>query len=99
MQSVSEVCGSLYLVFCILYLLPFILSPRAAMFLLVQNCRLFFYANMSNTTADGVINLLNYYEICRGKSKDKKYYFQVVPTSKDLKIVNFYVEFSAERER
>ena len=54
---------------------------------------------MSNTTADGVLNLLNYYEICRGKSKDKKYYFQVVPTSKDLKIVNFYVEFSAERER
>lgn len=64
----------------------------------LQNCQLFLYGNMSNTTAYGVINIEGF-EICRGKTKDKRYYFHAVPPSKDSKMISFYADYDCERER
>ena len=68
------------------------------MFLLIQSGQLFLYGNMSNRTAYEVINISGY-EIFRGKTKDKRYYFQAVPPRKDLRTVSFYADYESERER
>ena len=53
---------------------------------------------MSNRTAQGVLNIEGY-EISKGKSKEKRHYFQAVPPLKHQKIVNFYAETEIDRER
>ena len=63
-----------------------------------QGSQLFLYGNMSNRTAYGVINLEGY-EACCGKTKDKHYYFHVVPPRKDIKMISFYADYECERER
>ena len=53
---------------------------------------------MADRTALGVLNLEGY-EVVNGKTKDKKYYFDIVPKFTTLKTVHFYTETEIERER
>ena len=53
---------------------------------------------MSNTTAYEVINVSGY-EVCRGKTKDKRYFFHTTSTKRDSKSISFYADYESERER
>ena len=60
--------------------------------------QLFYYGKMSHTTAYGVMNLTGY-ELCQGKTKEKKFYFQAVPPSRDMRVYHFYAETEGARQR
>lgn len=64
----------------------------------IQCQQMFFYSNMSQQTAQEVLNIEGY-EITTGKSKDKHYYFDAVPPTKDRKTVHFYTETEIDRYR
>ena len=53
---------------------------------------------MSNTTAYEVINVSGY-EVCRGKTKDKRYFFHTTSAKRDSKSISFYADYESERER
>lgn len=59
---------------------------------------MFFYSNMSQTTAQEVLNIAGY-DIATGKTKDKHYYFDAVPPTKDRKVTRFYTETEIDRVR
>lgn len=66
--------------------------------LCLQCKQLFFYSNMADRMALGVLNL-DSYGLSSGKGKEKKYYFRAVPKYSCLKTFNFYAEMESERER
>lgn len=64
----------------------------------LKDHQLFYYGKMSHTTAYGVMNIKDYSVVC-GKSRDKKFYFNVLPPGKDLREYKFYTETEGDRER
>ena len=60
--------------------------------------QLFYYGKMTHTTAYGVMNLTGY-EVCRGKTKETKYYFQAIPPRREMRVYSFYAETEGDRQR
>lgn len=74
------------------------IKPWRRRYCVLKAHQLFYYGKMSHRTAYGVINLQSY-QVVRGKAKDKKFCFSIVPVDKSLKEYSFYTETDAERDR
>ena len=60
--------------------------------------QLFYYGEMSETTAYGVMDLTGYHVDC-GAKKSGKHYFTAIPPLNSLRTFYFYAESERERSR
>ncbi len=74
------------------------LRPWRRRYCVLKSHQLFYYGKMSHRTAYGVLNL-DGYRVVRGKSKEKKFCFSIVPADKSEKEYHFYTETDVERDR